>query len=293
MKKRGFTLVEVLVVFGLIAIVTAVLLPAIQHARQDQRRVMCKNNLKQLGLALHNYHDTYNTFAPGWVSAEGEGGLGARTGWQTSILPYVDQAPLYNLINFHQPPQEANATPKKIFQTVLRVYRCPNDPTPELNPLRGNYAVSNYVGNYGHLAPSRLRPLGMSDSWPGAVVAPMKSSGIFARNSSVRIRDITDGTSNTLLAGEKGFTSGAGIWVGVTSNSHEDDTLFDASHRSRINKSWSAISSRHAGGAHFLMCDGAVRFVSENIDSKPAAGPESGTYQRLAYKNDGLVIGEF
>ena len=176
MQKRGFTFVEMLVVLGVIAIAVAVLMPAIQQARQDVRRVQCKNNLKQLGLALHNYHDTYNLFPPGWVSKGGEPGLGARTGWQTAILPYIDQAPLYNQINFNEPPHEADGTPKKLFQTVIRAYRCPIDPTPDLNPLRGQYATSNYSGNYGNSAPPRLRSLGMSDFWPGAVVAPMKSS---------------------------------------------------------------------------------------------------------------------
>ena len=162
-----------------------------------------------------------------------------------------------------------------------------------MNPLRKDYATSNYSGNYGRLAAPRLRPLGTSDFWPGAVTAPMRSNGIFARNSSVRIAHITDGTSNTFAVAEKGFASGAGIWVGVTDNGHEDDTLFDASHRSRINQSWSSASSRHGGGAHFLMCDGVVRFISENVDSKPGSGGESGAYQRLSDKSDGLVIGDF
>ena len=292
MKKRGFSLVELLVVIGLIAIVISILLPAIQQSRQDARRAHCRNNLKQFGLALHNYHDTFNCFPPGWVSKEGDPGTGARIGWQTMILPFVDQAPLFNRINFHVPPSDAHGKPLDMFQTAtITTFRCPADPAPALNPLRGDFGTSNYSGNYGHIAPPRLRPLGMSDVWPGSAVAPMTSSGIFARNSSVRIASITDGTSNTIVVCEKGFTSGAQIWAGVTDNGHEDDTLFDASHRSRINQGWTSASSRHGGGAHFVMCDGSVRFIADGIDSKPA--PELGTYQRIAAKSDGNVVGDF
>lgn len=290
MKKRGFAFVELLVIVGLIAFVMALLLPAIERARQDARQVQCKNNLKQLGLALHNYHDTFRLFPPGWVSKEGAPGAGARIGWQTFILPFIDQAPMYNQINFNGPPHDRDGKPQALFQTFLMAYRCPVDPAPELNPLRGEYATSNYSGNYGDV-PARLCPLGLGDFWPGVVVAPMRSRGIFARNSSVGMRDITDGTSNTFLVGERSFASGAGIWVGVTDNAHEDDALTDTSHRSRPNAGWSSYSSRHPGGIHMLMCDGAVRFVLDTIDSKPA--PEMGIFQKIGCKNDGQVIGDF
>ncbi len=290
MKRRGFAFTEMLVLVGLITVILTLLLPAIQHSRQDARRAQCKNNLKQLGLALHNYHDVHRLFPPGWVSKEGSPGSGARFGWQTFILPYVDQAPLYNQVDFGKPPHEADGKPRKEYQTVLNVFRCPVDPAADLNPLRSEYATSNYSGNYGDFPP-RLRPLGLGDFWPGAVDAPMQSRGIFARNSSVGMRNITDGTSNTLLVGERSFASGAGIWVGVTDNAHEDDTLTDCSHRSRPNAGWSSYSSRHAGGVHILMCDGAVRFIGDAIDSKSA--PEMGTFQKLGCKNDGQVIGEF
>jgi prepilin-type processing-associated H-X9-DG protein len=291
MKKRGFAFVEVLVIVGLIVIGMALLLPAIQQSRQDARRTQCKNNLKQYGLALHNYHDVYNKFPPGWISKEGGPGHGARIGWQTSILPFVDQAPMFNQIDFNRPPHDADGKPIKHFQTVMSAYRCPTDPAPNLNPLRGDYATSNYSGNYGDVPPPRLAPLGLGDFWPGAVDAPMTSRGIFARNSSVGMAQIIDGTSNTLMVGERGFASGAGIWVGVTDNAHEDDSLTDGSHRSRPNAGWSSYSSRHGGGVHFLLCDGSVRFINDEIDSKPL--PEMGTLQKLACKSDGHPMGEF
>ena len=292
MIRRGMTIVELLVVLAIVAVSLALGLPAIQHSIQDARRSQCKNNMKQLGLALHNYHEVYATFAPGWISRDGTPGTGARSGWQVAILPFVDQAPLYNQINFQLPsPIEVDGKPVPLFQTPLPIYRCPTDPTPATNPLRGEYGTSNYSGNYGHVPPPRLRALGMSDFWPGAVEAPMKSRGIFARNSSVRIQDVTDGTSNTILAGERGIASGAGIWPGVTGNGHEDDALTDGSHRSRPNAGLFSFSSRHDGGVHILMCDGSVRFLSDKIDSKP--GPQLGVLQILATRNDGMPLGDF
>jgi prepilin-type processing-associated H-X9-DG protein/prepilin-type N-terminal cleavage/methylation domain-containing protein len=290
MKKRGFAMIEVLVVVGLIAVVLALLLPAIQKARQDARKNQCVNNLKQIGLALHNYHDTFVSFPPGWVSQDGGPGLGLRIGWQSFTLPYMDQAALYNQFNFHVPQQGLSGQPAKIFQTTVKSYRCPVDPVPDLNPLRGDYATSNYTGNFGD-EPARLQSLGLGDFWPANVDAPMFSRGIFARNSSVSLTEITDGTSNTFLGGERGYASGAAIWVGVTDNTHEDDSLTDTSHRSRPNAGWTSYSSRHPNGVNMLMCDGSVRFVINKIDSKPA--PDMGTFQKLGCKNDNQAVDTF
>jgi prepilin-type N-terminal cleavage/methylation domain-containing protein/prepilin-type processing-associated H-X9-DG protein len=292
MNRRGFTIVESLVVLAVVAVSLALALPAIQHSIQDARRAQCANNLKQIALAMHNYHDTFVTFPPGWVSRDGAPGLGTRLGWQTFILPFVEQAPMFNQINFSlTPAMEDDGKPIKLFQTALAVYRCPIDPVPNPNPLRGDYGTSNYSGNYGHIPPPRLRPLAMADFWPGALPAPMTSRGIFARNSSIRIQHIVDGTSNTILVGERGFTSGAGIWAGVTDNGHEDDAVTDGSHRSRPNAGPFSFSSRHDGGVNFVMSDGAVRFVSDRIDSKP--GPDLGTLQKLATRDDGFPVGAF
>lgn len=292
MRRRGFTLVELLVILGIVAVGLALALPAVEHSAQDARQAHCKNNLKRLGLALHNYHDVYNMFAPGWISRDGTPGLGARSGWQVCILPFADEAPLYNQIDFTRAsPISVNGEPDPPFQKAILVYRCPSDPTPKTNPLRGDYGTSNYSGNYGHIPPPRLRPLGMSDFWPGAAEAPMKSAGIFARNSSIGVRDILDGTTNTILASERSVSSGGGIWPGVSDNAHEDDALTDCSHRSRINTSWYGFSSRHKGGVNILMCDGAVRFLSDQVESLP--GPKLGLFQTLAGRSDGQVIGNF
>ncbi|HTI52006.1 MAG TPA: DUF1559 domain-containing protein, partial [Planctomycetaceae bacterium] len=170
MSRRGLTIVELLVVLTIVAVSLALGLPAIQHSIQDARRSQCKNNMKQLGLALHNYHEVYAALAPGWISRDGTPGTGARSGWQVGILPFVDQAPLYNQIDFKLPsPIEVDGKPVALFQTPIAVYRCPMDPAPATNPLRGDYGTSNYSGNYGNVPAPRLRTLGMSDFWPGAV----------------------------------------------------------------------------------------------------------------------------
>lgn len=290
MTRRGFTLVELLVTTAVVVVCLALGAPAISQLTQDARRNQCRNNLRQIGLALHNYHDVFNTFPPGWVSRDGLPGTGSRTGWQASLLPYLDQAPLYNLVNFNASSLDESGKPLKLFQTALAVYRCPTDPTPETNPLRGEFGTSNYSGNYGPQPTPRLTPMGLSDFWPGAVVSPMRTTGLFARNSVGRIRDVTDGTSNTLLVGERGVTSGSAIWPGVTHDAREDDTLTEASHRAQINEGWHAYSSLHGGGIHILLCDGAVRFINEKIDSKPA--PVFGVWQILAGRNDGMVLPE-
>jgi len=272
-NRRGFTLIELLVIVCVAAVLLALCLPAVVQAQEEARRNTCTNNLKQLGLAMHNYHDVYKSFPPGWVAIKKDADEGPFTGWGYSILPFVDQAPLFQQITeggYHK------ADPK-LFQTVIEVYRCPSDPMVALNPLRGKMASSSYSGNAGN---ERL---------PGSVDTPEKMNGIMWRNSKIGLRDIIDGSSNTFMFGERCLDSGSGIWMGVTKNRNENDAITDCSHHAQLNKSITSFSSRHPGGANFLMCDGAVRFVDEKIESDP----ELGTYQKLAQRDDGQPIGDF
>ena len=120
MRTRGFTLTELIVVLAIALVVLSLFLPALQRARADARQDQCLNNLKQFGLALHNYHDAMKTFPPGWVSREGYVGAGPRFGWGAMILPYLDQAPLYKRLEFSKP---MDALGKQLLQTALPVYR--------------------------------------------------------------------------------------------------------------------------------------------------------------------------
>lgn len=290
--KRGFTIIDLLAVIGCIAILLALTAPAISQARAAARRSMCKNNLKQIGLALHNYHDVHNTFPPGWIAASPAPGARIGYGWQTFILPQVEQNPLFNRIDFNKPLASANG----LMQTELPVYRCPEDATPNTNPLRSNYGTSNYSGNYGTIAGRWFgapngRPLTgwlaprRTQNWPGAMGQGHATDGVFYRNSTTRMRDIVDGTSNSFMVGERSAKSGAGIWPGAVDNATPNDVVTDCSAGNTINSRYTSFSSEHKGGAQFAICDGSVRFISENINQR--------TFSLLGSINDGQPIGDF
>ena len=328
LKHRGFTLIELLVVIAVISLLIALLLPAVQQAREAARRAQCKNNLKQIGLALHNYHDAHNTLPPGfiqlWLPPPQPIPMRNHFGWGAFILSFLDQGPLYKRINFSLPlndgdismtgnPSTGNAM---VASTSLPVFLCPSDSsilhdglysatcTNVANAQLTDQATSNYAGNEGIGSnPTFVPGFGTTDS-NGTPYA----EGVLFMNSHIRIGDITDGSSQTFLVGEHNLTQGPNqqkaikYWCGspcygpegvgsITSNvrinnSHETQLVWG---------SQSDFSSKHVGGAHFLFCDGSVKFISEDIDSDPLtfSGPNIGTYQRLSHRSDGLVIGEY
>lgn len=262
-KPRGFTLIELLVVIAIIAILVALLLPAVQQAREAARRSQCKSNLKQIGLAMHGYHDVANVLPPGWVQDT----AGANRDWGTGtfLLPYMDQAGLYEALS---PGSQANsvmptsASNVDLFRTPIVAWVCPSDTGAPTNPYYGDYAKSNYV----------------------------VSTQIGRGNSSTRFRDITDGLSNVLMHGERalkpGGTGGVNRQPGaIVFGRHNNSTAsshFRANHKingpTTINSATNPgsgdgtctrynASSPHVGGVHFLFCDGAVKFLSENIEA--------------------------
>ena len=190
-------MIELLVVIAIIAVLIALLLPAVQQAREAARRTQCKNNLKQAGLALHNYHDNYGRFpaAVYWINATGGyGNNGVAVGpvprsysWISMCLPYIDQAPLYNAINFSAPAwnQMINNKPLQVYR--FPAFQCPSDPGFGGSDNKWFIGWTNYAGAEGY------------DWWnrPGGNL-----NGVFAINTHTRITDITDGTSNTILLGE-------------------------------------------------------------------------------------------
>lgn len=283
-KKFGFTLVELLTVTSIVTVSMSLLLPGLQKVRNQARVAACKNNMKQLGLAMHNYHDTVNAFPPGWVIKETKAAAGSGFGWGAMILPYMDQAPLYTQLNFSLPPAADKST-----QTKLPVYLCPDDTAAALNSVRGKFSTSNYSGNAG----DQLLPGSVDLPDPGTPAAAKLWTGILYHNSSVRMRDITDGTSNTFMLGEKSITSAAGIWVGVRSNQNADDSVTDCNNGSKVNAVIHSFSSLHGDGANFLLVDGSVKFLLNTIDSKEGANTPNGVYQRLSHKSDGNPIPAF
>lgn len=294
-RIQGFTRLELLTTLTLVMLLMVPLLPAMQRAREDARLTQCKNNLKQLGLALHNYHDVHRMMAPGWISKRMHGEGHSSTGWQVQILPYVDQGPLYNDLELTDPVFDS---PVELLKQELAVYRCPADSLAATNSLRGGWGTSNYSGNYGAIPIPRWSTNFSAESfWPGntssrLVRKPGGREGIFAVNAGTRIRDILDGTSNTLLISEKSVLSGGGIWPGPRSNFHESDVVSDASYASPINRSETGFSSRHMGVINFLLCDISVRAVPLTIESLPSnpKSNEAGVLQKLAGRADGMPV---
>ncbi|WP_437200798.1 DUF1559 family PulG-like putative transporter [Planctomicrobium sp. SH664] len=308
-------MIELLVVIAIIAVLIALLLPAVQQAREAARRSQCKNNLKQMGLAFHNYHDVHNRLPAGYAF-ESKNNV-AIYGWPTMLLPYVDQANLCQQLSPGNPALKeryvasAPEATRTMLQTPLSVFRCPSDTTPNLNnlaPFTGNASTSHYeLGTSNYVAYGGGVPQGGSaltlnstaDS-PGGNDA----LGSFFGTSYLNLREITDGTSNTLFvserdggpAAESGWTFQASVWPGIGRKDQQVGPYKILTHATfRINFDYSvtstsnvgkAVSSLHEGGVHALLGDGAVRFISENINYSPL-------YQRLAMRADGLPVGEF
>ena len=280
MRRQGFTLIELLVVIAIIAVLIALLLPAVQQAREAARRTQCRNNLHQIGLALHNYHDTHSVFPPGCVQRDnGYADINhLGTSMWTLLLPFVDEASLYNAYNMDRGANygyssaamaKCNST---VTLSVLSQYTCPSDEPPVISGAgSSNFRTSTYQGNWGHDQKSG------DEGHHGAVYGSYQESeyGPFSPDSRVRIRDIRDGTSQTLAAGELCKTPGSttlrahwGCGRGGYSMSGTKDPM------NGFANSAYEFRSMHEGGAFFLFCDGQVRFLSENIDM--------GTYRALS-----------
>ncbi len=296
-RMHGFTLIELLVVIAIIAVLIGLLLPAIQKVREAANRIKCANNLKQIGLALHNYHDGNSKFPPGEVSASGNSVQG-NWAWPALLLPYVEQGPLFDLVKpgVGSIPSATSTTDPRTpgVLTPVPIYICPSDTGGVLNTYLGGYAKSNYP---------------MTKSIASAAYGPPNYPYNFL--TQTRMADITDGTSNTLLCGERAsppfpgkFLSIGNIWAGRigTNNSYSfDEGPINASVPAALltatgaccvsasindpNNYRGSASSFHLGGIQTVFCDGSCKFIRQTIDST--------IYERLYYKNDGLVIGQY
>jgi len=334
-------LIELLVVIAIIAVLIALLLPAVQQAREAARRSQCKNNLKQMGLGLQNYHDTYSTFPIGAQEPQ------YKPNWRVGLLPYIDQAPAFNRLNFiasqSQSPNQgfmagngntginsgygvANAVLNNLY---VPVYKCPSSATSAFytgtDPISNNGKPSpdsslsgvietgmtmDYVGISGAYSSDTTLP------YSSKCVSAWSSYGMWCRNgimvmvSSSRMRDITDGSSNTIIIGEmSGMIGGKdyrsnyfGGWGGMIQSATHDgasswgtgiNTIRYAPNPQTLpangaNQTYTpnnALNSFHVGGVQIALADGSVRFLSDNVNME--------TFRRLAAKDDGLVLGEF
>ncbi|MCX7422326.1 MAG: DUF1559 domain-containing protein [Planctomycetia bacterium] len=292
-RCRGFTLIELLVVIAIIAILIALLLPAVQQTREAARRPQCKNNLKQFGLGLHGYHDNNRVLPSGWIGVspgnvvdpEGPSGWG----WGAMVLPQVDQAPFFRSLNLRL--SVTDAANVSFIQTLLPVFRCPSDTGPEKWVINDEtsgmpittLAIANYVAAFGttELEDCEGQPL------PFQCVG----NGASFHNSSLRFNHFTDGLSTTILIGERKSNPSLGwhsTWVGVVSGGEEAFTriLGVADHVPNDPAGhFDDFSSHHTGGAHFVMGDGAVRFISSVVSHS--------VYQGLNTRQGREVIGEY
>jgi prepilin-type N-terminal cleavage/methylation domain-containing protein len=336
-RWRGFTLIELLVVIAIIAVLIALLLPAVQQAREAARRSQCKNNLKQLGLACHNYHDSFGQFPQNYdgrpINESQNGNWQTGTGdfgWIVMALPYLDQTPLYNQFNFSLNTGSGSCgwtsgNNLTLGQNAIPVLMCPSNPQPDkvnadVTGCSGggasNVGRSDYCGNLGFIAgdwrsclvqdggnipltKNTTPTVGLVlDAWgEGGTVGQylLGMDGVFSFMGTAKIRDITDGTSQTILimedhhwsqgktrpqnyAGDVGWASP--MQVSTAANLVNQQYGYNDPHKCH------GISSTHVGGAQILMSDGAVRFLSENISLT--------TLQAIANRNGGVPVpGDF
>ncbi|HXG11380.1 MAG TPA: DUF1559 domain-containing protein [Gemmataceae bacterium] len=320
----GFTLIELLVVIAIIGVLIALLLPAVQKVREAANQSTCRNNLKQIGLALHNYHSAYGTFPPGTVhDASATSGRGAAWGWGVLILPYLEQDNLYrqmevnpNAVGLTTPGSLGWALQNRLpaLQTPLKVFQCPSDNGRALNDNRvfsypvanTQVARSNYVGNLGNQDGRTYRHGVFHEYIAGDNAA-----------RPISFKDITDGTSNTFLAGERATGIAeqssasnpglAAVWAGIRGGDPflgigavGGTTIYRMMDGLAVTTGATpnqAFTSMHSGGANFAFCDGSVRFLSQGIawNAWDAARREAAyaTYNMLGDRDDGLTPGNF
>ena len=295
-NPRGFTLIELLVVITIIAVLIALLLPAVQMAREAARRSQCVNNLKQLGLALQNYHSAFQSFPPGYISAFDASGndTGPGWGWNAMLLPQMEQKPLFDAVNFMLPIE----APTNLTARLPRIATllCPSDTAPPswttaARSLTGivtrnicDVASSNYVAMYG-------------TSDPG-----IDGDGMFWRDDAVNVAGVTDGLSQTIAAGERSYALGQSTWVGSVTGAGLYPVNNDGIGYPRLEPAPGMTlgqsggnygpgdprgeviqyHSRHPGGVNFLFADGHVAFLKTSLSYK--------TFQALTTRAGGEVV---
>ncbi|MHB8903346.1 MAG: DUF1559 domain-containing protein [Thermoguttaceae bacterium] len=302
MRRNAFTLVELLVVIAIIGILIALLLPAVQAAREAARRMSCTNNLKQIGVALHNYHDTHRALPMGWLASGSGGGYDFEGSpgwaWSARILPLLEQRPLYERVDMHAPVTDPANDAARV--TVVSTLVCPSDPGDDLFDLKDavddetegttvltRLAKSNYPGVFGTQDIHGICETGQ----PG--FNGCQGNGMFYLNRCVAFRDITDGLSNTFMVGERWSRWVHSTWTGVVPGGWHAHSRVVAvasdemppNSAASVEQQTHNFSSYHPAGTNFLLADGHVQIVTETIDV--------GLYEALCTRAGGEVAGDF
>lgn len=293
----GFTLIELLVVIAIIAVLIALLLPAVQQAREAARRSQCKNNLKQLGLAMHNYHDVTNKLPMAYSAMFATPAVSVNSTaacWLRYLLPYIEQAAIYN--KWNESIGYTSGTNLALVRTRIPMMQCPSDTAV---PSYQNIPPYNYLVNLGNTNAASQNGINGADysAGPFKIASPSSPAGSRLPGYATNFRDITDGASNTMMLGEiRTGTVRASVpnavdgdfrgltWIsfqaGYTGNLPPNTPIQDgmsqfcvtdpndylpcvgvSSGNDRL-----SMRSRHIGGAHTVLCDGAVKFISNSID---------------------------
>jgi prepilin-type N-terminal cleavage/methylation domain-containing protein/prepilin-type processing-associated H-X9-DG protein len=292
-RSRGFTLIELLVVISIIGILIALLLPAVQQAREAARMASCQNNMHQLGVAMHNYEGSHGAFPMGYQSWRTSNMLQTAPGWgwPAMVLREMEQGVLYDAININLPVEHAANQTARLVE--VKAYLCPSDHNvnrftvtqADTTPIADAQSIS-YAGNFG--------------AGGDIVNLPTSGSGLLMRNASIRVSEIPDGLSQTFLVGERAGTLTRDPWAGVMSGS-ASRVLPKASNSPLVEPGGVQVLAHvgpnpldsksanpdeffgaHPGGAQFLMADGSTKFIKESVNR--------GIYAALATRRGGEVI---
>ncbi|APZ96042.1 DUF1559 domain-containing protein [Fuerstiella marisgermanici] len=294
-RRVGFTLIELLVVIAIIAILIALLLPAVQQAREAARRTQCKNNMKQIGLAIHNYHDTALCFP---MNARNLQPQTNGFSWIAMCLPYFDQAPLYSQLDFNLKTIDTTGSPanRDLIETPLPMLLCPSDPTQAVRSDLAAWwawpAAPSAVGGRNSGGPAGVTCyMGYQGDWFDS----NPPDGVFERSPSVKVkfRDVIDGLSNTLIVGERSpsyspwcsWATGNGVWIVDRYPINQIRRTAPVPNNTEAGGVKYGAISMHTGGMQGLFADGSVHFLSENMDFD--------TYKALDRHRDGLPIGGY
>ncbi len=284
-NRKGFTLVELLVVIAIIGILIALLLPAVQSAREAARRMQCSNNEKNIGLALLNYHDNHGVFPPGTF------GSGTSWSWSARILPFMEVGDIHKQIDFsfnyneYRPTVPPVVINNRAMKTFVTTYICPSAPEPKLIACCGAIPGDEDTAetNYSAVATHR-------DGNEAFYARDPNGTGIMFLNSATKLRDVTDGTSMTFMVAECDLDqndpynpSSKQNWGKIWASENRVTTAYGIN--SSLGHVHAPVRSRHPGGAQFVFADGHVEFVNERIDQK--------ILQALTTRNWGEVIPDY